>query len=144
MTSTWAEHLATALAEAGLQLLSARHAGERLVFDAALPAPTLNDAARAVFKAVESTGLATSLGSLEIGDQRERVRRLAMPDVVGIAEIAAMFSVSRSRASRIARSSGFPLPLTTLSSGPIWVKSAVTGWSKGWRRHVGRTPKTLA
>jgi hypothetical protein len=134
----WAEHLAVALGRVGMNIGSARQRGSQLIVDGSLEAETLGDAALAVFGSVASTGLATILVALEIADRMDRDRHLAFPDLVGVAEIAASLGVSKSRASRLAGSRAFPLPIAKLSSGPVWVKATVDRWSTDWRRRPGR------
>jgi hypothetical protein len=58
-------------------------------------------------------------------------------DIVGINEIAAMAGVtSQAVANWRARSSDFPLPLSTLASGPIFRRSQVRAWLKRNNRNL--------
>jgi hypothetical protein len=63
------------------------------------------------------------------------------PELVGIAELAELASVSRQRASILARRAGFPDPLATLAAGPVWDLYAVRRFLEGWTRQVGRPAK---
>jgi hypothetical protein len=137
-SAIWAEHLAAALRHAGMNVRSARQHGRRFVIDGSLEADSLGDVAGVILGGVASTGLATILVAMEIADNAERDRQLAVPDLIGVAEIAVSLSVSKSRASRLARSRAFPLPVATLSSGPVWVRATVDKWALDWRRRSGR------
>ena len=59
---------------------------------------------------------------------------LALMELVGIAELASLLKVSRTRADQLARQVGFPAPVASLSGGRVWDKSAV----EAWMRDVGR------
>jgi hypothetical protein len=65
------------------------------------------------------------------------------PDLVGVAELAAMFGVSRQRASDLAHTPGFPRPLVVLASGPVWHRALVTPFARAdWHRKPGRPPSS--
>ena len=66
----------------------------------------------------------------------------ALPELVGVAEVAELLEVTRQRASALARSSGFPAPVVTLRSGPVWTRGSVDRFVEGWPRRPGRTPNT--
>ena len=51
-------------------------------------------------------------------------------ELVGLAEIAALLEVSRSRADQLARTKGFPDPIAELSAGRVWNLSDVRAWIK--------------
>ena len=55
--------------------------------------------------------------------------------LVGIAEIAEMFGVSRQYADRVSRAGSFPDPEVGLASGRIWSREAVEAWGRAFRRH---------
>jgi predicted DNA-binding transcriptional regulator AlpA len=55
-------------------------------------------------------------------------------ELVGIAEVAEMLKVSKQRADQLARQTGFPAPVATLTGGRVWEKSDV----KAWMRETGR------
>lgn len=58
--------------------------------------------------------------------------------LVGLSEIAAMFGVSRQRASQIVRDyDDFPAPVAELASGRIWETAAVEAWAEA---HPVRPP----
>ncbi len=57
-------------------------------------------------------------------------------DLVGVAEIADMFGVTRQRVHAIMKThSDFPFPVAELSAGHIWLREDV----EKWRRKSGRT-----
>jgi hypothetical protein len=62
---------------------------------------------------------------------------------VGVAELAELLSVSKQRASELARKSDFPRPVSQLASGPIWRLSAILRYSRQWRRQPGRPKKRV-
>jgi hypothetical protein len=65
----------------------------------------------------------------------------AMPNLVGIGEIAAMVGLTRQRVSGLARSGAFPRPLADLKSGPVFSKAAVERFLETWGRKPGRPTK---
>ncbi len=56
-----------------------------------------------------------------------RRRPLAL---VGVSEVAAMLGCSRQYASKLAHEppAGFPAPLETLRSGPVWDRRRIEDW----------------
>lgn len=76
-------------------------------------------------------------------DEHDRgLAESAYPELVGIAEVAAMLGISRQRASALQTRDGFPKPLTVLASGPVWPKPWLTRFAETWERKPGR-PKTV-
>ena len=51
-------------------------------------------------------------------------------DLVGLAEIGAMLSLSRQRVDPLARTKGFPDPVATISAGRIWLRAEVVEWAE--------------
>jgi predicted DNA-binding transcriptional regulator AlpA len=51
-------------------------------------------------------------------------------DLVGVAEIAAMLSVTRTRIGQLAKSSSFPEPIARLAAGPVWRRSDIELWAR--------------
>jgi predicted DNA-binding transcriptional regulator AlpA len=49
-------------------------------------------------------------------------------NLVGLAEVAELFGVSKRTASRYAGRRDFPLPVARLRAGPIWLEEEVRGW----------------
>jgi len=56
--------------------------------------------------------------------------------LVGAAEIAKMFDVSRQYVDRLTREEGFPEPEATLSGGRVWKRADVVKWAKATGRGV--------
>jgi predicted DNA-binding transcriptional regulator AlpA len=48
--------------------------------------------------------------------------------LVGLAEVAELFGVSKRTASRYAQRGDFPTPIARLRAGPIWLEEDVKGW----------------
>lgn len=61
-----------------------------------------------------------------------------IPTLVGVSEIAGLLGVSRQRASELARTADFPVPVASLASGPVWLEPAVLRFAKSWTRRPGR------
>lgn len=57
-------------------------------------------------------------------------------DLVGLAEIGEMLSLSRQRVDQLARTKRFPEPVSVISAGRIWRRSDVEAWA----RAEGRLP----
>ncbi|MGI8753349.1 MAG: helix-turn-helix transcriptional regulator [Acidimicrobiales bacterium] len=51
-------------------------------------------------------------------------------DLVGLAEIADLFGVSRQRADQLARQTGFPQPEAVLQGGRIWKREDIEAWAR--------------
>jgi len=74
----------------------------------------------------------------------EQDRELAtpnFPELVGVSEVADLLGVSRQRASALAKSSGFPLPVAVLAAGPVWTRPSLNRFVDEWPRKNGRPPK---
>lgn len=67
--------------------------------------------------------------------------RGALPEMVGIGEVAELLGLSRQRASQVARSSRFPTPIAELKAGPVFTKASVERFARSWARKPGR-PRT--
>ncbi len=61
------------------------------------------------------------------------------PEVIGVAELAALLGVSRPRASAIAARRDFPAPYVRLASGPVWIKANLSRWLDEWQRRPNVT-----
>jgi hypothetical protein len=53
----------------------------------------------------------------------------AQLNLVGLAEIADVFGVSKRTASRYSTRTDFPEPVARLRSGPIWLEEQVRRWA---------------
>ncbi|MGI8795543.1 MAG: hypothetical protein ACR2IR_02965 [Acidimicrobiia bacterium] len=60
------------------------------------------------------------------------------PELVGVSEIAELLGVTRQRASALARRRGFPTPVATLASGPVWTRPSLNRFVDEWPRKNGR------
>lgn len=56
-----------------------------------------------------------------------------MHDLVGAAEIAGMFGVSRQRVYQLSTREGFPAPVAVLSRGRVWERADVLAWMEANR-----------
>jgi hypothetical protein len=63
------------------------------------------------------------------------------PELVGVTEVADLLGVSRQRASALAKSSGFPVPVAVLAAGPVWTRPSLNRFVDEWPRKNGRPPK---
>lgn len=63
------------------------------------------------------------------------------PELVGVSEIADILGVTRQRASALAKTPGFPTPVATLASGPVWTRPSLNRFVEEWPRKEGRPRK---
>ena len=64
----------------------------------------------------------------------------AVHHLVGVAEIAEMFGVTRQRVNAIVKTSeDFPEPEAELSAGRIWLRSAIVAWADAHGRSIAKT-----
>ncbi|MGO9873440.1 MAG: helix-turn-helix transcriptional regulator [Acidimicrobiia bacterium] len=68
----------------------------------------------------------------------------AYPELVGVAEIAELISVTRQRVSEMRGRPGFPEPIAELRSGPVWTRASVDRFVEEWPRKPGRPRVTVA
>jgi hypothetical protein len=68
---------------------------------------------------------ATSHGA-ELGERR----LVAMPDLVGLQEMATILGVRKQRAHQLARTRKFPSPVARLAATPVWKKADVLLFSE--------------
>jgi len=52
------------------------------------------------------------------------------PELVGVAEIAALAGVPRNTAAVWMKRGKLPKPVVTLAMGPVWLKTDITAWLK--------------
>jgi hypothetical protein len=81
------------------------------------------------------------LACAEVMTTDEADRRLsepAVPELVGIQEVAELLEVTKQRASSLRRLTSFPRPVAQLASGPIWLRSDLTTFERSWDRRPGR------
>jgi len=63
-----------------------------------------------------------------------------IPELAGLAEVAGLAGVSRSRAGQLAAHPDFPEPVARLAMGPVWREDDVKAFLAAPRR-PGRRPK---
>lgn len=94
------------------------------------------------------TQAAELLGELEVTEVETRseaafnqwLKKPAIPDLVGLKEIAGILNVSPQRANALVKQEGFPAPVLTLSAGQFRTRAAVEAWAAKWTRKPGRKP----
>lgn len=70
-----------------------------------------------------------------------RTARAELPDLVGIAEIATMLNISRSRAVQLTHRDDFPAAIAEVQATPLRLRNQVEAWSRSWARTNGRPRK---
>src|SRR5205814_1590933 len=63
------------------------------------------------------------------------------PELAGVSEVADFLGVTRQRASALAKTAEFPVPVATLASGPVWTRPSLNRFLDKWPRRDGRPPK---
>ena len=64
--------------------------------------------------------------------------RSNFPDLLGVAEMADRFGVSRQRIHTLRKRPDFPAPVVELAAGPIWLRAAAEAFLQIWDRKPGR------
>jgi hypothetical protein len=117
-----------------------------LTVGAPSPEPALRAARSVARESMKHSGITNHRNPIGVeiytNEELDRLNREPnFPDVVGVAEAAAMLGVSKQRVSELARSKRFPRPLYELAAGPIWVKGAIEAFVEKWERKPGRPRK---
>lgn len=68
----------------------------------------------------------------------QHVERPTVPELAGLAEVAAILGVSKQRVRELTQREDFPPPVAQLSGGAIYVKSTVEAFNNHWNRKPGR------
>jgi hypothetical protein len=68
------------------------------------------------------------LGSYKIATTASTIGP-GLPELVGLAEAAAVIKVSKSRVSQLSRNSDFPAPVANLAMGPVYLRSAIQAYA---------------
>ncbi|WP_427017857.1 hypothetical protein ACQCSX_04380 [Pseudarthrobacter sp. P1] len=68
----------------------------------------------------------------------------AIPDLVGLKEIAEILHVSPQRANVLVKQDGFPAPVLSLAAGQFRTRASVESWASKWERKPGRRPGAIA
>lgn len=102
----------------------------------------LGHASEITMKALADVGLLDlPVVRVEAVRQSQLAREIAepsQPQVLGVAEVAALLGVSRQRLAVIRREhESFPEPFATLAATPLWYCSAIEQWLKSWPRRPG-------
>lgn len=107
-------------------------------------ANTLRQAIATALQRVEdATGeKATAIEVLDADVHGARLDQPSIPELVGFAEIAEMFGVSRQRARQLADLAGFPVAVVDTAAGPLRVRRHVEAWGETWARKNGRPRKS--
>ena len=125
-----------------------RRYGARFWVEAAGPVEAVERAMTVFREAAAAAGLpAWDVVEVEVLTEAELERQNALPslpDLVGVTEVAELLEVSRQRASALARAPGFPAPVVTLRSGPVWTRPSVDRFVQNWHRRPGRAPDRVA
>lgn len=121
-----------------------RRYGARFCVEAPGPVEALQKAMTVFREAAAAAGLpAWDVVEVEVQTEAGLERQNAepsLPELVGVGEVAELLDVTRQRASALASTPGFPAPLVTLRSGPVWTRASVDRFVQSWRRRPGRTP----
>lgn len=102
------------------------------------------DAVAVVRAALGDVGEIVAVEVLSDAEADARLARPAFPELVGIAEVAALLGVSRQRASELQKRTGFPAPVAVLRAGPIWRKGDLDTFASEWDRKPGRPRRDAA
>jgi hypothetical protein len=103
-------------------------------------------AMRTVTEAAAASGLPQTVSGVELVTEEELERRLqkpAVPELVGVAELAQLWGVNRSRAGQYTQMPGFPAPVAILRAGPVFVLEQVQRWKADRGLKAGRPPKPV-
>lgn len=121
--------------------------GARLTVDAPNPAAAVALALDLFRAAVDDAGLPASpivrVEALTEAELDRELARPAMPELVGVGEIAELLGVTRQRASEVQTRAGFPAPVARLKSGPVWTRPSVAEFVESWARRPGRPSKRV-
>jgi hypothetical protein len=66
------------------------------------------------------------------GDQDAGFEQPAVPELVGVAEIAQILGVSVARAAAVVKSDQFPAPVAKLIAGEVWTRPSLDGFVEMW------------
>jgi len=85
-------------------------------------------------------GAVASIEVLTIEEDDRRLAMPALPELVGISEVATILGVTRQRASALQGVAGFPAPVAVLASGPVFRRGDLSRFEESWARKPGRPP----
>lgn len=101
---------------------------------------------KTVSAALKDLDVTAPVVGVEAVTEAELDRRNAEKDVpalVGVAEIAELFDVTRGRAGQLTKRDDFPPAVAILKSGPVYVKEQVQAFGQSWDRKGGRPAKPV-
>ncbi len=79
-----------------------------------------------------------------VEDLKRELDEPTIPELVGVAEVAAELRISKTRVNELRGSPAFPEPVAHLKSGPVWTRPSLTRFLEGWERRPGRPRKAAA
>lgn len=122
-------------------------AANRLDVRFSVVAPSASDAFAKALRLFKKAvpGAETLRAEIETAEELDRALAASdVPDLIGVAELADLLTVSRQRASELARSREFPKPWVLLKAGPVWRRSSVARFVGRWARQPGRPRRDVA
>lgn len=111
------------------------------------PAGAADSAARVFVSALEAVaGESPAVARVDVMTEAYEDRWLnEEPETyVGVAEVAGMLRVSKSRVSELRGRRGFPAPVAELAAGPVWRRSSLERFLGEWDRRPGRPSSASA
>jgi hypothetical protein len=78
------------------------------------------------------------LEALTFAEHDRELEAPLIPELIGVAEVAQLFGVSRQRVSELRHRRGFPTPVAELRAGPVWARPSLTVFLSTWERRPGR------
>lgn len=118
----------------------------RIFVEAGTARQAADSALKEVTAAAKQAGINHTVVGIELVTEEELDRRLnepAVPELVGVSEIAAMFGVGRQRAAQVVQREDFPPAVARLKAGPVFIKWQVEAFEKRWDRRGGRPAKPV-
>jgi len=112
-------------------------------------APTCDSALLAgvsmIEKAAQSSGMprwpVVAVRAVKAGEVDGVLGAPDFPQIVGTTEVAELLGVSRQRLHDLRVAGRFPLPISELAGGPVWLQSTVDTFLAAWDRKPGRPDK---
>lgn len=76
-----------------------------------------------------------------VEDLERELDEAAVPELVGVAEVAEALQVSKARVNELQDLPAFPEPVARLKSGPVWTRASLGRFLDTWQRKPGRPRK---
>lgn len=135
----------SAVATAGSEVAPTRYGITMSIDGVGAVGSAVLDALDLFAKAVSVAGLPTwpivRVDAMTYAEQDAEILQPQMPELVGVSEVAAILDVTRQRASELRSRQGFPAPVATLASGPVWLRPSLDRFVETWNRTAGRPRK---